>query len=164
MPNIILLAGTVTYPQEVLAGDADIKPGMLVTFGTGGDAGRLIKHGTASGNAAPMFADVNTTPQQGSTAPIDVVYNDGETMKWFIAHPGAEVYALVPASASAIIKGNFLTSNGDGMLKLYAAQASNEGGSATYTIQVKAPVAIAAEAVDNSANTAGPVRIRVYTI
>jgi hypothetical protein len=164
LPHTILLAGTATYPQEVLAGEADIKPGMLVTFGTGGDAGRLIKHATANGNAAAMFADVNTTPQRGTTEAIDVVYNDGETVKWFMPHRGAEVYAFVPAEAAAIVKGNLLVSNGDGTLKIFAAQASNEGGSATYTIQVQAPVAVAAEAIDNSTNTAGPVRIRVYAL
>ena len=164
MPHTIVLAGKVTYPQEALAGETAIKPGMLLTFGSAGTANKLIKHATANGNAVPMFADVATTPQRGSTEAIDVAYDSGETVKWFIATPGAEVYALVPASAAAIIKGNLLTSNGDGTLKLYAAQASNEGGSATYTIQVAAPVAMAAEAVDNSSNTAGPVRIRVYAL
>lgn len=164
MPNTILLAGSATRPQEALAGAAGIKPGHLVTFGSGGTANKLILHGTSGGNTAPMFADVNTTPQQGSIAPIDVAYDSGETVKWFMPHAGALIYAFVPASASAVIKGNFLTSNGDGTLRLYVPQASNEAGTATYTVSVNAPVAIAAEAVDNSSNTAGPVRIRVYAI
>jgi hypothetical protein len=162
MPQTVVLAGTVTYPQEVLAGEAGIMPGHLVTFGSSGTAGKLLKHATAAGNSGKLFADVNTTPDRSvTTEPVATAYASGEQMKWFMACPGAEVYAWVPASASAIIKGDMLVSNGDGTLKLYVPQASNEGGSATYTIQTNNVVAIAAEAKDNSAVGAA-ARIRVY--
>jgi hypothetical protein len=161
--NTIVLAGQPIYPQEALAGEA-ITPGHLVTFGSGGTANKLIKHATAAGNAAAMFAVENTTPDRSvTTAPIDTPYASGETVKWVMARPGSEIYAWVPASATAVIKGSFLTSNGDGTLRLSVPQASNEGGTATYTIQTRAIVAIAAEAVDNSAGGSA-ARLRVYVV
>ncbi len=164
MPQTVLLAGHPFIPQTCLAGEASITPGMLLTFGSGGTAGKLLKHATAAGNAIPMFALENQTPDRSvATVPIDTAYASGESMKWMICRRGDEVYAWVPASATAIIKGNFLVSNGDGTLKLYVPQTSNEGGSATYTIQTNPVVAMAAEAVDNSA-VGTPSRIRVHAV
>lgn len=163
-PNTVLLAGqSVFRPQEAIASEA-ITPGHLVEFVlSGGDAGQLKRHATANGNAAPYFAFENLTPDRSvATAPIDTPYADGETMRWFDGRM-CEVYAWLPANASAIVKGDYLVSNGDGTLRKYTAQASNEGGTATYTIQTRAVVAVAAEAVNNSANGTA-VRIRVYPL
>lgn len=99
-PNTVLLSGHPFYPQTCVAGEASITPGMLLTFGTGGDAGRLMKHATAAGNAIAMFAVENVTPDRSvATAPIDTPYADLESMKWIIARPGDELLAWVPASA-----------------------------------------------------------------
>ncbi len=165
MPQAVVLAGRTFYPQEKLAGETGIFPGMLLTFGSSGTANKLLRHATAGGDAVPMFADINTTPDRSvTTEPVATAYGSGESVKWFIAERGTEVYAWVPASASAIIVGNMLMSNGDGTLKLYAAQTVTEAGTATaYTIKVAAPVAMAAESLDNSA-VATASRIRVYAI
>lgn len=162
-PNTILLAGTPFKPQEKAASEA-ITPGHLVEFvPSGGSAGLLRKHATASGNAQPMFAIESLTPDRTvTTAPIDTPYAVNETVRWIFAQQ-CEVLAWVPASAAAIKTGDSLVSNGDGTLKKGAAQAVNEGGSATYTIFTEAVVAIAAENVDNSGGGT-PARIRVYGV
>ena len=120
---------------------------------------------TAGGEAVPMFADVNVTPDRSvSTVPVATAYASGESVKWLMARPGDLLLAWVPASASAIIKGNMLMSNGDGTLKLFVAQTVTEAGTATaYTVKVNPIVAMAAEAVDNSA-VGTPSRIKVYAV
>lgn len=164
MPQTVLLAGSVTYPQECVAGEASIYPGKLLQFGSSGTAGKLLLHAVAGGNAVSMWADVATTPDRSvTTEPVATAYDSGETVKWFIAHPGALIYAWVAASATAIVKGNLLVSDTAGNLKLYVPQASNEGGSATYTIQTQNVVAMAAEDKDNSA-VGTAARIRVYAV
>lgn len=163
MSEAIILAGDPVYVQEGLASEA-ITPGHLVDYVlSGGDTGQFRKHPTASGNAAPMFAVESMTPDRSvATTAVDTPYADGETMRVAMCRPGDLVYAWVPASASAIVKGNFLVSNGDGTLKILAAQATNEGGSATYTIQTRQIVAIADQALDNSAvGTASRIKVRV---
>ena len=158
MPNTIVLSGCPIYPPEVVC-SAPITPGHLIEFNTG----KLRKHATASGDAAPYFAVESLLPDiaNGSTVPIDFAYVTDSIVRWVSARGGEVIYAWVPARASAIVRGDQLTSNGDGTLKKYAAQATNEGGTATYTIQATAVVARADEAVDNSANTLTAVRIRV---
>jgi hypothetical protein len=154
--NIIVLAGAPIYPEEKLAGAAGILPGMLLMFGSGGTAGRLVVHGTASGNAVTMFALENKTPDRSvATVPIETPYSSGESMHWCIARPGDEIYALLPANAVAVIMGSNLTSNGDGTLKLFAAPATANDPNSI--------VAIAAEALDNSA-VAARARIRVWVV
>lgn len=164
MPAVINLAGMPIFPPEVIAAEA-ITPGHLVEFVlSGGDAGQLKKHATADGNAAPCFALESLVPSiaNSQTAPIDLAYADGSIVRWAIGQPGDVFYGFVPASATAVVRGDRLVSNGDGTFKKYVAQASNEGGSATYTIQVGAPGFMADEAVDNSAvGTASRIRVRV---
>jgi len=164
MPNTVLLAGQPSIPQERVAAAAGILPGHLLEFGSGGNAGKLQVHATASGEAAPWFARESLTPDRSSaSAPVDVAYQAGETVRWMQARPGDLIYALVPQSAAAIVTGDELVSNGDGTLKKYTAQASNESGTATYTISTNCVVARAAESVNNSAG-ATAARIRVYAV
>lgn len=167
MPNVIVLSpiAHVNYPPEVIA-SAAITPGMLVEFvPSGGDAGQLRAHATANGNAAPMFACESLVPSiaNSQTNPIDLAYADGDSVRWVFARGGDVINAILPASATAVVRGSFLVSNGDGRLRLYVPQATNEGGTATYTTQVCSPIAIADEAVDNSAGGT-PVRCRVRVI
>lgn len=165
MPNTIVLAGCPLLPPEKIAAAA-ITPGHLLEIvPSGGDAGQLRLHAVASGNAAPLFALEELVPDIGNsqTAPIDLTYADGDSVRWAVGKAGDMFYAWVPASAAAIKDGDMLTSNGDGTLKKYAAQATNEGGSATYTIQVRAVVAAAAEDKDNSGGGT-PARIRIRVI
>lgn len=164
MPGCIVLAGCPNYPPEKIASEA-ITPGHLVEIvPSGGDAGKLRKHATAAGDAAPYFAAESLVPSlaNSQTAPIDLAYATSSVARWVIGQSGDEIYAWVPASATAIKDGDQLTSNGDGTLKKYAAQASNEGGTATYTIQARAVVARAAEDLDNSGGgSAARIRVRV---
>jgi hypothetical protein len=164
MSKTILLAGQPFIPTEKLCSEA-ITPGMLVeVVPSGGNAGKLRKHATASGNARAMFAlESLVPPVPGSTSSdqIDVNYASGDSVRWAIGRPGDEFYALVPAAAAAIKDGDALVSNGDGTLKKYAAQATNEGGAASYTIQVECVVAYAAEDLDNSGGGT-TARIKVH--
>lgn len=164
MPNIVLLSGNPQIPQEKIASQADIIPGMLVeVVPSGGDAGQLRKHATAGGNAQKAFANVALLPNKtAATDPIDTPYADGDTMQWLLCRSGDVVYSLLPASAVAVVDGDPLESNGDGTLRKETAQAINEGGSATYTVYSTNIVGYAAEAVDNSGGaTTARIRVRV---
>lgn len=160
MPHCILLSGNPIVPQEKIASQATILPGMLVeVVPSGGDAGQLRAHATAGGNAQKAFANVALLPNRTvATDPLDTPYADGDTMQWLICRPGDMVYALLPASAAAVVDGDPLESNGDGTLRKKTAQAVNEGGTATYTIYSNSIVGFAAEAVDNSG---GGTRVRI---
>jgi hypothetical protein len=165
MPGTIVLAGCPIYPPEKI-GAAAITPGhLLEVVPSGGDAGQLRLHATASGDAGRFFALESLVPSlaNSQTAAIDLAYADGDSVRWAIAQPGDLIYGWVPASATAIKDGDELTSNGDGTLKKYAAQAANEGGTATYTIQVTCVVGRAAEDKDNSGG-GSPARIRVRVV
>lgn len=151
-PNTIVLSGHPNYPQELPAGEAGILPGMLLGYGTAGNAGKLMKHASATATGVGMFAVENTTPDRtATTVPIETPYQLNETMKWIFPRAGDLLYALVPAAAPAIVAGDMLVSNADGTLK-----------KATTTADVMI-VAIAAEAVNNSGGGT-PARIRVRAI
>lgn len=151
MPKKIVLKGTGAEQYDGRLADATITPGDLVKRTSTG----VIRHSTAAGNAMPMFA-VNSADQNRG---IDSDYAAGEDVPVVIAQRGCQIYALVAASAAAIVVGDYLESNGAGGLRKYTAQATNEGGAGTYTIQVNGPIAIALEAVDNSGG-GSKVRIR----
>jgi hypothetical protein len=145
-PHTILLAGNPQRPQE-LPCSAAITPGHLVEI----SSGQLRKHATADGNASPAFALEQLTPDRTvATAAIDTPYPSGDTVQWAIGRPGDLFYAWVPASAAAIVAGDFLASNGDGTLHK----------AVTGSTFLEAIVATAAEAVNNSAGGT-PARIRV---
>jgi hypothetical protein len=129
-------------------------------------SGLLRKHATAGGDAMAMFAVESLIPSlaNSQTLPIDLAYASADSVRYVIGETGTEVYAWVPASAAAIVEGDQLVSNGDGTLKKYTAQATDQAGSGTYTIQVAGVVARAAEAVNNSANSVTAVRIRVRCV
>lgn len=163
MPNTIVLTGYPEYPPEVLASEI-ITPGQLVEFvPSGGDAGKLRKHATANGNSSPMFAIEALVPDLANvTDAIAKTYAIGDSVRWAIFRTGMVVYGWVPASATALKRGDLMVSNGDGTLKKYAAQATNEGGTATYTIQSEAVRFMADEDKDNSGGgTAVRIRVRV---
>jgi hypothetical protein len=159
LPNTILLAGAPFTPPEKQASVA-ITPGMLVEVTP--NAATLRPHATAGGNARAAFAlESLVPPGSGTTAQIDTVYPIGDTVRWVIANPGDELYALLPANATAVVEGSALVSNGDGTLKLHVAQAIDQAGTGSVNIIDNAIVAYAAEAVNNSAG-ATVVRVRVH--
>jgi hypothetical protein len=139
MSNTILLKGR-GIRKEAVAGGA-ITPGHLLTLDA---AGELIVHATAGGYAAPLFAVENDL--EGKT--IDDAYAADDFVQAEYMWQGFEVYALVPASAAAIVIGDLLESVGDGTLKILATGVA---------------VAQALEAVDNSVGGT-PARIKVVII
>ena len=159
MSKTIMLKGDGIF-KEANAGGA-ITPGHLIDRNS---AGAVVVHATAAGNVAvPMFALEQDTVGND----IDTAYASGDRVQMVVPQPGSEVYALLPASAAAVVIGDLLESSGDGTLRKYTApsQAVNEGGSATYTIapKVNAIVARALEAVDNSGGGTA-VRIKVEVV
>jgi len=153
MPQVIVISGMPQYPPEVKAVEA-ITPGHLVDFvlAAGATQGQLRRHLDAGGNRACMFAIESLVPSLSSsqTAPIDIPYAIGDSVRWVVPQSGDVIYAWVPANAAAIVRGNSLGTNGDGTLILFAAQ-------------VTGALVIADENVNNAA-IAVPSRIRVRVI
>lgn len=141
--------------KENKAGGA-ITPGMLVMFASDGD---MEVHGTAGGNATPMFA----LEQDFFGKDIDDAYAANDLVQYTVACTGVEIAALVKGAEAAIKKGDYLQSKGDGTLTKYTA--AEIGGSAVYTPVYKRVVAQAMEDIDVSgdANTTKS-RIRVQVV
>lgn len=150
-PNTILLKGC-GIRKELNAAEA-ITPGSLVELAS---ATTVQNHSTAGGAAAKAFAVENDLVGDG----IDTNYSSGDRVQYEVLPAGAEVYALVAASATAIPVGSPVISDGDGTVAVYAAQDVDEGGSATYTIYADSIVGYALEAVDNSGGGSA-VRIKI---
>lgn len=157
--NTVVLRGDLgKKPEESRAGGT-ITPGMLLgntttTLTQPGEMPRVVAHATAGGPCEKKFAKENSYDGghmsidglsiSGGT--IDDNYVTGDTVFIHTAMPGDVIYGLVPASASAIVLSDYLTSNGNGMVK--------KGATTDYRI------ARPLEAVDNSSGTT-PVRIRM---
>jgi hypothetical protein len=146
--HTIILKGS-GIQKERLAGGT-IRPGHLLQLGS---TNAVVVHAGAAKNAAKMFAKENEVIGKD----IDTTYASGENVIYEVCHAGMEVYALVPASAAAIVIGDYLESNGDGTLKKQATDA------ATDDTQRVSTIAIALEAVDNSGG-GSPARIRVEVL
>jgi hypothetical protein len=141
--------GSFIHDEEVAASGSAIVPGMLVEEVAGGT---VQEHSTAAANAQKLFALANIA--NGGT--IDDVYAVGETVRYGAAHSGQKAFALVAASAIAIVRGDVLESAGDGTVRKATADA------ATDTSQRDSIVGYAREAVDNSGGgTTARLRIRV---
>jgi hypothetical protein len=134
--------------KEAAAGAA-ITPGHLIVRNS---ANAFVVHPTAEGNVYPMFA----LEKDFVGKDISVAYSSTERVQAVIPLPGAEIYALLPASALAVVIGDELVSNGDGTLKKVTA------GAVTVS-NLRRVCARALEAVDNSAG-GSPVRIKVETV
>lgn len=146
--NTILLKGDCLY-KEAAAGGA-ITPGHLVMVNSSGNV--VVNTANVANVPLPMFAFENELNGTG----IGTAYASGERVTYIIPERGAEVYALVPAAAPAIVIGDFLVSSGDGTLKKDTAPAVAAGN-------VNRIVAIAKEAVDNSGG-GSPARIKVEIV
>lgn len=139
-PDVILLAGNdVTYYERV-ATAAVITPGDLVEI----NGVNIRRQATAAADVARMFARENDIIGKG----IDDDYAASDNILYFTAGRGTQVYALVAASAAAIVEGDRLESSGAGKLRVLASGT---------------PLAVALEAVDNSAG-GSPARIKVEII
>lgn len=129
-PEVISLKGEPIF-KEGQASSA-INPGYLVEFGGSKD---LQAQGTAQENCRRAFALENDLLGKG----IDDAYAANERVRYGSFHAGQEVYAKLPASAAAIVKGDALEATGDGTLRKLTS-----GG---------AIIAYALEAKDNSSGT-----------
>ena len=104
--NTIKLKKYSDVIEEFVAASA-ITPGMLVALNS---AGKVEPHGTAGGNAIPMFALEDEL--QGKT--IDDAYAANDPVQVWIAGRGDIVNAI---AGDAITAGAFLVSAGNGKLK-----------------------------------------------
>ena len=132
----IVLKGQGQVRKELIAAAA-ITPGYLCERTS---SNTVQKHAGAGLTAAPMFALENEVVGGN----IDTAYVALDTVLLGIFPPGTEIFALVAASASAIVIGDVLESDGDGTLRIQTADA------ATDAAQRRSAVAVAIEAVDNS--------------
>jgi len=113
--NTIKVKNYSDVNEEIGAGGT-ITPGMLVELGS---AGTVTAHANAGKTVLPMFA-VEDELQGGS---IDDDYSSGDKVGVWIPGRGDQVYALLADGQTAVI-GDFLESNGDGYLKVWAPESS----------------------------------------
>ena len=130
---------------------AAITPGHLVELTT---AGKFQKHSTSGGASSKMFAIENELI--GKNLNVDWITNEQVVAE--VLPIGAEVYALLPAAAAAVVIGDLLMSNGDGTLIKYVNQTS--ASVTTNGVIPNRVVARALQAVDNSGG-GSPKRIVV---
>lgn len=148
---------------EALAAGA-IMPGHILAFDANG---KLVVHPSDSGECAPVIVALENpyAVQSGTTKAIDTAYASADTVFYGIPPAGGEFYALVAASASAVAAAAHVISDGDGCVKVWAAQADTDGGAnPDPSIVTRRIVGLAREAVDNSANAASTARIKVMAV
>lgn len=146
-PKTILLRGDPTH-HEAQAGAAGIKPGHLIKLSS--TAGDVVVHSTASDVAAPLFA----REEDYVGASIDDAYADNDRVPYLHCQSGDEVYAFLKANAAAVVIGDYLESGAAGALQKSTHAVTSATTAAAW------PIAIALQAIDNSANAA-QVRIKV---
>jgi len=148
MSNTILLKGRGIRKEAIAAGT--ITPGDLLNIDS---TGKLVRHASAAAPAAPLFAVENDLA--GKTIADNYSTNDYVQAEYL--QSGFEVLANVAASASAIIVGDLLESDGTGGLRKMTA--GNPAGSPP--VFAGNALAQALEAVDNSA---GITRARIKVV
>lgn len=149
-PKTVLLKGKFSYRQG--KANAAITPGMLIEQMS---SGNLRAHATAGGvKPAPYFAREEEYVGSG----IDTAYAANDSLPYVVAHPGAQVYAIVAAGADAIVIGDLLESDGTGGVRKCAAYLTdNSGGTANTTIQAVGGTYTEAEVENNIADLAAAV-------
>lgn len=118
---------------------ATITPGMLLAQNS---SGNIIPHGVAGGPAERMFALEDALQGNG----IDVNYASGDLVAIGVQGQGDVVFAILNAGEN-VTPDEFLTSNGDGTLKVASG--------------TDARIAVALEAMDLSQTGDADTRIRV---
>lgn len=145
-PKKVVLKGDGIYKEAALEaldvyGDGAITPGMLIERTA---TGTVQPHATSTGLAAPKMFAVEDALFEGRD--IDTAYDqDGEVVRYFIAYPGAEIYALLAAGNDTTGKDALLESNGDGTLKVGSTN----------------PVARTLEDIDNAGGAAVRIKVEV---
>lgn len=144
-PKNVILTGTPPI-KEALVASAVVTPGMLLLRTS---ATQFRPHNVAAGMAQAYFA----VERDWTGGDITTNYAVGDTISYAACDGGDAVYALVAANAGAIVAGDFLESDGAGGLR------KSTHAITTATTAAAWPVAVALEALDNSAN-AFAARIR----
>ena len=144
----IIIQGEGEAISEALAGEAGIKPGMLLAV-SGGSA---IKHATADGTSQRFFALESPTANTAGTPSIEVAYSAGDTVYRYQPDSGDVIYSWFATGGTITAGVSPLVSNGDGTLKTITV------GTATF---VDAVVGYAEETVANVSGAAVRARIRI---
>lgn len=114
--NTIVLVGELERKyEERRAGEAGIKPGMLLQFNASDE---VIKHATAGAGLGAQVIVATENDFLGRT--IDDAYADEELVHCHVAQPG-DVLNLVVATGQTITPAVYGTSNGDGKWKVAGA-------------------------------------------
>lgn len=113
--NTIKLKKYVDIINEVEASGA-VYPGMLVEFDSNG---KVKAHSTVGGNAVKQFALEDALQGKG----IDDLYAIGDLVQVWSCVPGEEVYAIL-ADGQSVAIGDFVESNGTGMLQKYEMESA----------------------------------------
>jgi hypothetical protein len=150
-PETIKIYGTPLITEGIAS--SAIKPGHLVQLGGNHD---YQVQGTAKAAVRRSVALENELI--GKT--IEDAYAEHDRMYVGIFKSGEAAQCRVAASASAVAKGVFLEAAGDGTLRVVTAASQTTTANYVYTV-AGVPVAIALEAVDNSANAASDAYIMV---
>lgn len=120
--------------------DAAVSPGDLIIQTTTG----CIRHATAAAKPGALFAIENEIFGNG----VEVDYAANDRVLAEACEPGMMVNVTIAPAAAAIVAGNFLESAGNGTLR--------------YVVTAATAIAVADEAVDNSAGgTKTHVRARI---
>jgi hypothetical protein len=150
MSNTIKIKNYLNVQEEIIAIGV-ITPGMLLELTS---AGKVQAHSASGQNMFQYFAVEDEL--QGEE--ITDTYAVADPVQVWIPQRGDIVYALLADGENASI-GDYLESNGDGYLKVYAVDAESV---ANYTNQI---VGQAIEAVDMSDSSgvdpAGRIKVRI---
>lgn len=149
-PKTVLLKGDFSYRTG--KANAAITPGMLIEQMS---SGNFRKHATAGGvKPTALFAREEEYVGGG----IDTDFAANDSLPYVVAHAGAQVYAIVAASAAAIVIGDLLESDGaGGVRKAGDYLTDNSGGSADATVADVASSFNEAGLADNFADLAAAV-------
>lgn len=151
-PKTILVRGEPDAREAIAAGA--ITPGHLIALNT---AGKVVVHPTAGGVLPSKYF---AREEEYTNANIDTAYATNDSVPYWHAKPGDQLFALVPASAAAIVIGDLLESNGDGTLRKVAALLTdNSGGTANTTLQDISTTPLEAEIANNDADLAAAINL-----
>lgn len=149
-PKTILLKGCAATREGVA--NAAITPGHLIEQMT---TGKFRKHATAGGvKPSPLFM----AEQEWTGKTIADACASDEQIRYHVCGAGDQVYALVAASAPAIVVGDLLESAGDGTLRKCANYLTdNSGGTGNATVADVAGSFNEAGLADNFADLAAAI-------
>ncbi len=150
MPNTIKIKKYSDVIEEYVATAAAITPGMLLEITSGG----LVQaHSVSEGDMLTMFALEDELQGKGITDNYAV----SVPIQCWVPYRGDIVYARLANGLTAVV-GSWLSSNGDGFLKIHAT------GSAAFDFPLGI-VGQALEAVDMSdsslADPSGLIQVRI---